>query len=326
MRGRRIGEASHPGPLPDARYEALLEAHLFADGPDPDVMPTAANYVTQATSGGEPTPGGVPVGLDADMTPMALHVEPDVDIDDLFDASVLIESLGLEPTAEVPRVRPRRGPRTKWHDAFISLDGIVLEDILSKRPSLLKSVPAFLKGQLRESYVVALEAAQRGRLRGDMQDRSRAWKLFLLLPRMLLHRPEGVLLIPKATFDDRFKRFNEGKWLEFLDECTLIAVRRSSAQNDMERRAARAEALVSLGEVSSARQALEVAELAPGNLSTLEYLQNTDRRPDALRSPMLASILDFSLAFILDMDKQRFIQNLRGPKKRSQWGTYRHDG
>jgi hypothetical protein len=153
----------------------------------------------------------------AATAPMALDVDSDVellsapDIDDLFDASALIESLGLEPTAEVPRVRPRRGPRTKWHDAFISLDSIVLEDILSKRASLLKSVPAFLKGPLRESYVVALEAAQRGRLRGDMQDRSRAWKLFLLLPRMLLHRPEGVLLIPKAVFDDRFKRFNEGK-------------------------------------------------------------------------------------------------------------------
>ena len=123
-----------------------------------------------------------------------------------------------------------------------------------------------------------------------MQERSRAWKLFLLLPRMLLHRPEGVLLLSKATFDDRFKRFNEGKWIELLEECTLITVRRNGAQNDMERRAARAEALVALGEILSARQSLESAELAPGDMTTLEYLQDTDRRPDAVRSPMPDSI------------------------------------
>ena len=153
-----------------------------------------------------------------------------------------------------------------------------------------------------------------------MEDRSKAWKLFLLLPRMLLHRPEGVLLVPKDKFDDRFKRFNGGKWLELLDECTLIATRPMRTENDMERRAARAEALVVLGELSSARQALEAAELAPGNTFTLEYLQNTERRPDKLCSLMPASILDFSPSSALDLDKQRFIKNLRGSRKGASGG------
>lgn len=153
-----------------------------------------------------------------------------MDIDDLFDPSAIIASLGLDTAANVSRVRATRGPRSKWQDALISLDSIVLTDELCKRPSLLKSILAFLQGQFRESYVVALEAAQRGRLRGDIQERSRAWKLFFLLPRMLLHRPEGVKRIPKETFADRFKRFNEGKWLELLHECTIIEAGRKGAQ------------------------------------------------------------------------------------------------
>ena len=76
----------------------------------------------------------------------------------------------------------------------------------------------------------------------------------------------------------------------------------------MERRVARAEALVTLGELSSARQALESAELAPGDLSTLQFLQDTDRRPDVLRSPMPDSITNFAPPCILELDKERFIK------------------
>ena len=80
---------------------------------------------------------------------------------------------------------------------------------------------------------------------------------------MLLHKPVVVQFIPKTTFTEWLKLFNEGRWQHLLKECTLIEERTGAMQTDMERRAARAENLVALGKLSSPRQALEAAEIAP---------------------------------------------------------------
>ena len=127
MRGRRIGEASNPGP--PKRITAAQEEFLFGSGPEPSGTP--------------------------DLRPSPI----DLELDDLFDPSSIIDELGLDPVGSVPAGVVHRGPRNKWQDALISMDDVNLEGILSKRPALLKSVPPFLKGQVREAYVVALEAA-----------------------------------------------------------------------------------------------------------------------------------------------------------------------
>ena len=44
--------------------------------------------------------------------------------------------------------------------------------------------------------------------------------------------------------------------------------------------------LVSMGELSSARQALEGAELAPGTTETLQMLSDQSRRPPEIREPL----------------------------------------
>ena len=173
---------------------------------------------------------------------------------------------------------------------------------------------------MREAYCVALEAAQRGRLRGSVVERIRDWKLFLLIPRMLLHKPVGTQHIPKAVFVERFKSFNEGKWKDLLTECTILEGRRGSIHSDLERRVARAGKLVALGEISSARQALEAAEIAPGNVFTLNSLTNTDRRPDVPRSPLPESISTFVPATTLPLEKERFIKNLRCARKGASGG------
>ena len=46
--------------------------------------------------------------------------------------------------------------------------------------------------------------------------RSRAWKLFLLVPRMLLHRPKGTGQIGKEELLARLDRFEGGDWLTLL--------------------------------------------------------------------------------------------------------------
>ena len=89
---------------------------------------------------------------------------------------------------------------SRLRQAFATLDGISLKELFKKRACLLKGVPAFLRGPLRAAYRVALEEARRCKLEGDAPGRERAWKLFGLISRMLLHRPPGERLVPKDEF------------------------------------------------------------------------------------------------------------------------------
>ena len=95
------------------------------------------------------------------------------------------------------------------------------------------------------------------------------WKLFLLLPRMLLHKPARGGGVPKHKLMGRFNMFNKGQWEALLKAggvcCTQAAVRRRRTRHRSDNvpgRVARAEALLHLGELSSARQVLEGAQLA----------------------------------------------------------------
>ena len=120
---------------------------------------------------------------------------------------------------------------------------------------------------------VALTVQQAGR---DETRRCRAWKLFLLIPRMLLFRPARGGLLPRGQLEERFNQFMSGQWTQLLiasRECSDQACRsqhrrRRTQVDKIERRAQRAEALVQLGELSAGRHALEGAPLAPGNEET----------------------------------------------------------
>ena len=68
------------------------------------------------------------------------------------------------------------------------------------------------------------------------------------------------------------------------DEQTAIARRRRRGQgDDVQKKVARAELKVALGELSSARQALEGEEVAPGTRETLQQLTDESKRPPRLR-------------------------------------------
>ena len=118
----------------------------------------------------------------------------------------------------------------------------------------MKSVPLFLKGPVRNALKFALAQEDVRQVRG--------WKLLVLLPRMLLHRGPGGGLVPKSKLVERFQLFSRGDWHILLeasakcDQQAAISRRRSRrrVRDDEERRAARAgNALVSQGELSSAR-------------------------------------------------------------------------
>ena len=80
------------------------------------------------------------------------------------------------------------------------------------------------------------------------------------------------------------QQFQFGNWVGLLDDsqsCNARAhqSRRRDQVMDVEKRAARALSLVRQGELSSARMALEGAEVVPGNLATLLELTNPEKRP-----------------------------------------------
>ena len=134
----------------------------------------------------------------------------------------------------------------------------------------MKTVPRFLRGPFRNALRVAMEEA----VRPNAVRQERGWKLFLQLPRLLLHRPPRGGNVHKSKLVQKFEDFASGHWLDLLaesqkcaqDACTAHnrKKRRHNQVDDVQRRAARALALVQVGELSAGRQAWEGAALAPG--------------------------------------------------------------
>ena len=130
----------------------------------------------------------------------------------------------------------------------------------------------------------------------------RGWKLFFLLPRILLHRPPRGGLVPKAQLQERVDKSLQGQWVALLETSLELSIqgaaascrRRRGQKDTIERRAARAFELCQLGKLSSARQALEGAAIAPGDSKT-EKLKDETRRPRVARIPIDRSILEVLL-------------------------------
>ena len=141
----------------------------------------------------------------------------------------------------------------------------------------------FLKGRSE----MLLRSLLRKRSAQEQARQNRGWKLLVLLPRMLLHHGPRGGLVPKSKLVERFQLFSRGEWhilLEASAECDQQAAitrcrSRKRVRDDDECRAAKAAMLVSIGELSSARQALEGAQLASGDQETLNSLRNPTRRP-----------------------------------------------
>ena len=92
--------------------------------------------------------------------------------------------------------------------------------------------------------------------------------------------------------------------LELSVQGATASCRRRRGQKDtVERRATRAFDLCQLGELSSVRQALVGAAIAPGNSRTQELLQDETRRPPEARSPIDRSLLEVELEEPFNLDK-----------------------
>ena len=196
-----------------------------------------------------------------------------VGMSDQGDGVEVIDATPAEvPVAFIPRA-------TQYSDAFASLDGVSLRDVFDSRAVVMQSVPFFLRGAFRGAVRVSLQAILRGYEQRSELRIARGWKLFMLLPRLLLFRPRKGGKVPKKALEERFQLFQEGRWLELLAFCreterqvhqsSVRRRRRQRQDHGIQRRVDRAHNLVHLGELSAARQALEGANVAPGTMATL---------------------------------------------------------
>ena len=168
---------------------------------------------------------------------------------------------------------------------------------------------------------VALDEIVQGHSAHDVLRQTRGWKLFHMLPRMLLRRPPRGRAVSREKVFDRFSRFSQGEWLGLIEEGRVLSEQSASASrrqrrrqqlNDVERRAIRAQHLVLLEELSSARQALEGADLAPPTDQTLSSLRTRPARP---RAPLPLKIFHLRPASPLQLDEDVFSKNIRSSKR-----------
>ena len=159
---------------------------------------------------------------------------------------------------------------------------------------LAEQWPRFLCGGHRAAMRLALQEILNGADREDDIAQCRGWKLFLLLPRLLLFRPTRGGLIPKQQLQNRFS------WEQLLlqsEECEAVASKafqrkRTTQADTPKRRTDRAQSLVMVGEVSAGSHALEGAPLARGTQRTLDQLRDPVRRPTSANAPLPEALLD----------------------------------
>ena len=181
-------------------------------------------------------------------------------------------------------VSQSRAPHSR---AWERLDAIDLAAEFRRPVPTLQDVPPFLRAAVRHALMLALRELRTAYEAGTDHSYTateRAWKLFLLAPRMLLARPahrQG----PRGREEllARAAAFERGEWTSLLENARQLPVPTESPPKSDEVLAAerreRACAKVRIGEVSRARQVLTAAELAPGTEDTSTPLRTPSDGP-----------------------------------------------
>ena len=172
--------------------------------------------------------------------------------------------------------------------------------------------PVFIRGQLRQALYIALACINTCPDPLGV-DAERAWKLWLLLPRMLLHWPGGATRVPKPALRARFQQFFRGEWPALLEAAAAATNAQTSAAPPQPRQDARADRAVHLAHFgeSAARQALLAEPLVAGDDTTLQHLRDPARRPVAPYEPLGPDILAWCPDSPVELSCPALLTNLR---------------
>ena len=183
--------------------------------------------------------------------------------------------------------------------AWAQLDAVDLQTEFAIRLPTMQGVPAFLRPGIRQAYTFSLRALRDAHSRAGEAQQTRAWKLFLLVPRLLLFRVRVTGSTGREALLQRVRGFLAGRWTALLAAARDAAdhlgpAPTAHADDDAAslRRREAACAHVRRGEVSRGRTVLTAAALAPGTEDNFAALSDPARRPPALLTEIPADVRD----------------------------------
>ena len=140
-------------------------------------------------------------------------------------------------------------------------------------------------------------------------------------------------LIAKKTLEARFQAFARGEWVQLLrvssqcDEKAAVSRRRQGRRrgHEVERRVARAETLIHLGELSSARQALEGSELVPGNHGNSRHFERPKTSPSSASGTIASTNDGFPAGGAVSVGPADVWKEFEVFQKGCGWGSFRND-
>ena len=136
---------------------------------------------------------------------VSLHHDAGED-SDVDRVSVASGEAPTVPEVEVPSEVPEvRDVSPAIRDAFRRMDGCDVERIFLRRAIVMRTVPMCI----RSPYWAAMRVALVEATSETHVQRARGWKLFLLLPRMLLSRPPRGGLVSQEKLRKRFEELFE---------------------------------------------------------------------------------------------------------------------
>ena len=216
------------------------------------------------------------------------------------------EQMPAAPAAQPLPIGPpeaRAGPPAAAWRAMGALD---LEAELRKPVRTMREPPRWFRAMLRQAFMLAL--------RERKHKADAAWKLFILIPRMLL-RPTARMGEPgKRDIMERYRRFTAGDWLGLLADVPTQPARRRREETDkaaMNRKSHEAEAKVRMREVRRARHHLTSSGLAPGTPATLAQLTDPNLRPTRLAEPLPEAAVTHVPRHTLTLDWSKLASALR---------------
>ncbi len=192
--------------------------------------------------------------------------------------------------------RERTVPASSW-TAMADLD---LEETLRQPAVTVRECP-------RQAFGLAL--------RSRSQRNEAAWKLFVLIPRMLLQPTQARGDAGKSMFFERMRRFQNGEWASLLADAVVDESTRKPKALDAEAALTalrdEAERKAKMRELSKARTLLSSSGLAPCNDDTLAQLTDPNLRLTELSTPIPPEAVLHRPFQKIELDRRGLLEALR---------------
>jgi len=213
-------------------------------------------------------------------------------------------------------------------DGWRHLESIELRSEILRPVRTLKAVPHCIRSsysRIQTQVLARVHSTQAARKRTPHTDPASeeremahvaAWKLFLLLPRMLLFTTARGGSAGQRDLARRISLFDSGCWDALLAE-GHTASRQTGTRSDPKPDAQlmKALALAQKGELSHAARELKSRGLAPGSAATLAELTDEGLRPPLLAEPLPQAAMTFQPLQPITLDKDVFATVLRQSRR-----------